>query len=146
MGIVSPTYEGIVSDVKTIAKISHQYGVPLIVDEAHGAHFIYGAQFPKSALECGADVVIQSLHKTLPSMTQTAILHKKGNLVSIDQLKFYLQVYQTSSPSYVLMASIDSCLIWMKENARVYMMDYDIKLKKVYKELYKLKNIWHLSS
>ena len=144
--IVSPTYEGIVSDVKTIAKISHQYGVPLIVDEAHGAHFIYGAQFPKSALECGADVVIQSLHKTLPSMTQTAILHKKGNLVSIDQLKFYLQVYQTSSPSYVLMASIDSCLIWMKENARVYMMDYDKKLRKVYKELDKLKNIWHLSS
>lgn len=144
--IVSPTYEGIVSDIKTIVEISHQYGVPLIVDEAHGAHFIYGVQFPKSALECGADVVIQSLHKTLPSMTQTAILHKKGNLVSIDQLKFYLQVYQTSSPSYVLMASIDSCLIWMKENARVYMMDYDKKLKKVYKELDKLKNIWHLSS
>ncbi len=144
--IVSPTYEGIVSDVKTIAEISHKYGVPLIVDEAHGAHFVYGTQFPKSALECGADLVVQSLHKTLPSMTQTGILHKKGNLVSVDQLKFYLQIYQTSSPSYVLMASIDSCLIWMEENAETCMQDYERKLKGIYRELAQLKNIWHLSS
>jgi len=65
--ITSPTYEGIVSDIEKISEICHRYGVPLIVDEAHGAHFTFGDIFPKSALECGADVVIQSLHKTLPS-------------------------------------------------------------------------------
>lgn len=144
--IVSPTYEGIVSNVKAIAEISHKYGVPLIVDEAHGAHFVYGSQFPKSALECGADLVIQSLHKTLPSMTQTGILHKKSKLVSTEQLKFYLQVYQTSSPSYVLMASIDSCLMWMKQNAKTCMKDYSRKLEQIYKETVQLKNIWCLSS
>ena len=75
--IVSPTYDGIVSDVEAIAKIVHKAGLPLIVDEAHGAHFAYGDAFPKSALELGADAVIQSVHKTLPSLTQTALLHVK---------------------------------------------------------------------
>ena len=77
--IVSPTYDGIVSDVEAIAKIVHKAGLPLIVDEAHGAHFAYGDAFPKSALELGADAVIQSVHKTLPSLTQTALLHVKNN-------------------------------------------------------------------
>ena len=73
--MVSPTYDGIVSDVKAIADVAHKAGIPLIVDEAHGAHFAYGDAFPKSALELGADAVIQSVHKTLPSLTQTALLH-----------------------------------------------------------------------
>ena len=77
--IVSPTYDGIVSDVKEIARVVHQAGLPLIVDEAHGAHFRYSEVFPQSALELGADVVIQSVHKTLPSLTQTAVLHMKCN-------------------------------------------------------------------
>ena len=79
--IVSPTYEGVVSNIKEIARICHKYNVPLIVDEAHGAHFLYGDSFPKSAVQCGADIVIQSLHKTLPALTQTGLLHVQGNLV-----------------------------------------------------------------
>ena len=67
--IVSPTYDGVVSDVEKIAETVHRAGLPLIVDEAHGAHFHFGAIFPDSALDCGADVVIQSVHKTLPSLT-----------------------------------------------------------------------------
>lgn len=143
--VVSPTYEGIVSDIKKISEISHRYNIPLIVDEAHGAHFPYGKGFPKSALESGADLVIQSLHKTLPAMTQTGILHKKSSIVSEEKLKFYLQVYQTSSPSYVLMASIDACLNWMITNQKEYMERYRERLRQVYKELTKLRYIWHLS-
>lgn len=76
--VVSPTYDGIVSDVEKIVEICHGCGIPLIVDEAHGAHFRYHKGFPVSALDLGADVVIQSLHKTLPAFTQTSILHVKG--------------------------------------------------------------------
>ena len=103
--ITSPTYEGVVSDIRAIADAAHEYGIPLIVDEAHGAHLEYAVQchsFPKSALEYGADIVIQSLHKTLPCFTQTAILHVKGKLVDQDRVSRYLSMFQTSSPSYLL--------------------------------------------
>ena len=92
--VVSPTYDGIVSDVEKIVEICHGCGIPLIVDEAHGAHFRYHKGFPVSALDLGADVVIQSLHKTLPSFTQTSILHVKGDLVDRERLEHYLQIFQ----------------------------------------------------
>ncbi len=119
--LTSPTYEGICSDIGSIAEISHAHGIPLIVDSAHGAHLPFmekqnpsgTAEFPASALSKGADLVVESLHKTLPSLTQTAILHKKSGLVDEARLEYYLQVYQSSSPSYVLMASIDNCLSYM---------------------------------
>ena len=78
--VVSPTYDGIVSDIEAIAGIVHERGIPLIVDEAHGAHFPFGkeAGFPVSALGLGADVVIQSLHNTLPALTQTSVMHVKA--------------------------------------------------------------------
>lgn len=72
--ITSPTYDGVVSDVVSIAQIAHAHGVPLIVDEAHGAHFGFGGDFPENAIKLGADAVILSLHKTLPAFTQTALL------------------------------------------------------------------------
>ena len=108
--ITSPTYEGVVSDVRKIAAIAHRYGKPLVVDEAHGAHFGFHEGYPESAVRLGADIVIHSLHKTLPSMTQTALLHVNGNLVDRRRLERYLRIFQTSSPSYVLMASMSSCL------------------------------------
>lgn len=108
--ITSPTYDGVVSDVKRIAEICHQRGIPLIVDEAHGAHFCFSEYFPESAVKLEADVVIQSVHKTLPSMTQTALLHRCSNLVDGEKLRQFMGIYQTSSPSYVLMASIDACV------------------------------------
>lgn len=111
--ITSPTYEGVVSHIEEIALLVHQYGIPLIVDEAHGAHFGLHESFPKSAITLGADIVIQSLHKTLPALTQAALLHVKfykGVKVERGLIEQFLSIYQTTSPSYVLMASIDECI------------------------------------
>ncbi|MBR5046635.1 MAG: aminotransferase class I/II-fold pyridoxal phosphate-dependent enzyme, partial [Eubacterium sp.] len=105
--ITSPTYEGIVSDVSAIKEVLTEYRVPLIVDEAHGAHFIFHDSFPKSAVECGADLVVQSVHKTLPCVTQTALLHLCSDLISEDRIQEMLSIYETSSPSYLLMASAE---------------------------------------
>lgn len=113
--ITSPTYEGIVSDIEGIAKKVHEYGALLIVDEAHGAHFGLSREFPKSAVSCNADIVIQSIHKTLMGMTQTAILHASKS-APIEKLEYYLRVYQSSSPSYVLMSSIDACIGRLEED------------------------------
>ena len=113
--ITSPTYDGVVSDIAAIAKIAHEKGIPLIVDEAHGAHFGFHPAFPESAANCGADIVVQSLHKTLPALTQSALLHLNGSLVSADRIRRYLDIYQTSSPSYVLMASMDECVRLISE-------------------------------
>lgn len=107
--IVSPTYDGVVSDVSAIARIVHEKGLPLIVDEAHGAHFGFHPYFPESSNARGADIVIHSLHKTLPSLTQTALLHMNGKIVDRGRVREYLHMLQTSSPSYVLMASMDVC-------------------------------------
>ncbi|WP_051234064.1 aminotransferase class I/II-fold pyridoxal phosphate-dependent enzyme [Butyrivibrio sp. NC3005] len=115
--ITSPTYEGILSDIGEIARICHKYSIPLIVDEAHGAHFSINEKLPKGAIHFGADLVIHSLHKTLPALTQTALLHVQGDLVDRNKLKRYLKIYQSSSPSYLFMASIDSCIEYMNHNA-----------------------------
>ena len=113
--IVSPTYDGVVSDIEKIAEIVHAKGCPLIVDEAHGAHFGFDPYFPKSANIYGADLVINSLHKTLPALTQTALLHVNGDMVNRRKVKQYLDMLQTSSPSYILMASIDACIGMLEE-------------------------------
>jgi len=114
--ITSPTYEGVVSDVKAIAEVCHRYRVPLIVDEAHGAHFGMHPCFPPSSVSQGADIVIHSVHKTLPALTQTALLHLNSELIQPSQIEFALGVYQTSSPSYVLMASVDNCVRILEES------------------------------
>lgn len=112
--ITSPTYEGIISDVAGIAEEVHQRGKILIVDEAHGAHLgLFSAA--NGAVTQGADLVIHSLHKTLPSMTQTALLHVNGSRVDRIRLRRYLSMLQSSSPSYVLMASMDSCVRFIEQ-------------------------------
>lgn len=108
--LMSPTYDGVVSDIRTIAEIVHSYQIPLIVDEAHGAHFGFHPYFPENSNRCGADVVIHSLHKTLPAPTQTAVLHINGTIAKEEQIWHYLNMLQTSSPSYILMAGIDRCV------------------------------------
>lgn len=110
MVITSPTYDGISSDVRQIAEIVHSYGIPLIVDQAHGAHFGFHPDYPESAVILGADIVIHSVHKTLPAPTQTAIVHKNGSLVDSKKLQRYLHIYQSSSPSYPLMAGIETAI------------------------------------
>lgn len=102
-----PNYYGLTYDLKSIIDLAHTYGIPVLVDEAHGVHFIAGDSFPPSAVELGADIVVQSAHKTLPAMTMGAFLHFQSSLVSRDKLQFYLQALQSSSPSYPLMASLD---------------------------------------
>lgn len=116
--ITSPTYDGIISDVRKIAEAVHARHIPLVVDEAHGAHFALSEKAPKSAVECGADIVINSLHKTLPALTQTALLHVQGTLIDRQKLREYLRVYQSSSPSYLLMASIDACIDHMEREGK----------------------------
>lgn len=138
--LVSPGYEGVVSDIAAISEAAHAHGCTVIVDEAHGAHLPFGSasaelDFPESALKKGADVVIQSLHKTLPSLTQTALLHLgKGSSrwISREQIELYLRIYQSSSPSYVFMASIDHCIRLMAgEQGKRLMKEYGKNLSAV---------------
>ncbi len=118
--LTSPTYDGVVSDIAAVAEIVHEKGIPLIVDEAHGAHFGFHPAFPESAVSQGADIVVQSLHKTLPALTQCALLHLNGSLVSAERIRRYLDIYQTSSPSYVLMASMDECIRLIREQGEAF--------------------------
>ena len=108
--VVSPTYEGRISDIRAIADIVHERGIPLIVDEAHGAHLGLADGFPKNSCQQGADLVIHSVHKTLPALTQTALLHVNGQRIDRGLLRRFLRIYQSSSPSYLLMAGIDNAL------------------------------------
>lgn len=107
--ITSPTYEGFISDIEKISDIVHRYNKILMVDEAHGSHFRFNEYFPKTSLELGGDIVIQSAHKTLPSLTQSAMLHIKSKRVDTRKLQNALSIFQTSSPSYILMSSLDNC-------------------------------------
>lgn len=133
--LVSPTYDGVVSDVETIAEAVHAYGLPLIVDEAHGAHFGFHPYFPENANVKGADLVIHSLHKTLPSLTQTALLHMNGNRADRRRVRRYLHMLQSSSPSYVLMASMDACIHQLKEDRNQWFEPYVHRLQQIRKRL-----------
>lgn len=108
--LTSPTYEGVTSDVAAISAIAHAHGARVFVDEAHGAHFGLSPEFPRSAVTLGGDLVVQSLHKTLPSLTQTGLLHLCSDSIDPAQVGFWLSIFETSSPSYLLMASMDACV------------------------------------
>ena len=108
-----PNYYGLTYDLKGLIDLAHENNIPVLVDEAHGVHFIAGDNFPSSAVELGADIVVQSAHKTLPAMTMGAFLHYQTNRVSLSKLKFYLQALQSSSPSYPLMASLDLARLYL---------------------------------
>ena len=139
--IVSPTYEGVISDVEAIVGAAHEKGIPVIVDEAHGAHFGFHPYFPENSNKKGADIVIHSLHKTLPSLTQTALLHINGNLVRREKVRRFIHMLQSSSPSYILMASMDSC-IEMLENRRQELFEpYVRSLQALREELQALKGL-----
>lgn len=108
--LTSPTYYGKVIDIKKIAESAHKYGMIVIVDEAHGAHLNFSDLLPKSATKLGADIVIQSLHKTLPALTQTSVIHVCSDEIDARALKDALRIFETSSPSYILMASAELAL------------------------------------
>lgn len=141
--LTSPSYDGVVSDIRGIARIVHEAGGILLVDEAHGAHFGLHPYFPEEALKLGADLVIQSLHKTLPSLTQTALLHVQGERVERERLRKYLRGFQSSSPSYVLMASIDRCVGLLEQRGGGFFEEYTEMLEETREKLKSL-SCFHL--
>lgn len=139
--ITSPTYEGVISDVEGIAAAAHEKGIPLIVDAAHGAHLGFGAGFSENPVRQGADAVIMSLHKTLPSFTQTALLHLCSDRIPEKAVENYLDIFETSSPSYLLMAGMDACVRMLKENGRELFVAYREQLDYFYGRAKALKSI-----
>jgi len=117
--ITNPTYYGVCSDIEAIARIVHGKGKLLLVDEAHGSHFYFHEQLPVSAMEAGADMAAQSTHKTLTSMTGSSMLHVKEGRVDLDKLKFFLQLVQTTSPSHVMLASLDTARYIMEKHGHM---------------------------
>ncbi len=113
--ITSPTYDGIISDIAEIANAVHEAGAVLMVDEAHGAHLDLSSCFVGGAVKGGADLVVQSLHKTMPSLTQTAIAHVCSERIDTCRFTDALSIFETSSPSYLLMSSIDECINYMQD-------------------------------
>lgn len=106
--MVYPTYYGVCGDIEAIAHLTHQHNIPLLIDEAHGPHFAFHPALPTPALAAGADLVVQSTHKVLTAFTQAAMLHCRGNLINPSRISQALQFVQSTSPSYLLLASLDA--------------------------------------
>ncbi|MGH2412899.1 MAG: aminotransferase class I/II-fold pyridoxal phosphate-dependent enzyme, partial [Microcystaceae cyanobacterium] len=106
--IVYPTYHGVCGDIEAIVKVTHRYNIPLLVDEAHGAHFTFHPALPPSALSAGADLSVQSIHKVLGAMTQASMLHLQGKRIDFQRISNALQLLQSTSPNYLLLASLDA--------------------------------------
>jgi arginine decarboxylase len=105
--VTTPNYHGIGVDLQGFADLVHSHGKPLLVDEAHGAHYGFHRGLPPSALSCGADIVVQSTHKMLTAMTMGAMLHVQGHLINREMIRDRLAMLQSSSPSYPILASLD---------------------------------------
>ena len=141
--LTSPNYEGIIcKNLKEIIELAHSYKIPVLVDEAHGAHLLLDEELKESdAIRCGADLVVMSLHKTLPAMTQTALLHLQGDLIKAENVDHALDVFETSSPSYILMASVAECIEYVKNEGKHRYGKYKEWLEELYAECRKLKHI-----
>lgn len=139
--ITSPTYDGIVSDIRSIAEVVHEKNIPLIVDEAHGAHFGFSKGMPENAVKLGADAVIVSVHKTLPAFTQTALLHICSDRISQSKIEKFLVIYETSSPSYILMAGIDRCINEIDKNRESLFNKLEQNLSDFYDKVKDLNNL-----
>lgn len=126
--VPSPTYAGVECDLRGIAKAAHEAGVPLLVDAAHGAHLGLSPAFGENAVRAGADLAVMSLHKTLPALTQCALLHLGGAFVNEAALRGAVNTFQTSSPSYVLLASIDACLRLLEKDGPALFAAYEARL------------------
>lgn len=136
--ITSPTYEGVISDIRIIAEIAHRYGIYLIVDEAQGAHLNF-MEGHETAMEQGADIVIESLHKTMPALTQTSLLHVMDPKLD-ERVRRYLQIFQTSSPSYIFMQSMEKAVAFGANNRAVF-VEYGRRLEIFAEKCDNLRNI-----
>lgn len=119
--LINPTYHGIISDVARIAEIVHAYNIPLLVDEAHGPHLCFHEDLPPTALEVGADASVQGTHKILSAFTQASMLHIRGNLINKERLEATLRLLQSTSTSYLLLASLDAARAQMAGYGRQLM-------------------------
>ncbi|SDJ71984.1 aminotransferase class I/II-fold pyridoxal phosphate-dependent enzyme [Salimicrobium halophilum] len=141
--VTYPDYFGRTYDLEAIVRFAHDKGMPVLVDEAHGVHFSLHDNFPKDALSTGADVVVQSAHKMAPAMTMGAYIHIQGSLVSRERLRSKLQVVQSSSPSYPILASLDLARNYLAEWKEGNLFSF---LKKVREELDSFTDQWEVSS
>ena len=139
--LTSPTYEGRISELKAISDYLHEQNIPLLVDEAHGAHLSLHPTFEGSAVAAGADLVVQSLHKTLPALTQTALLHVNGPLVSLDRVRTNFKMLQTSSPSFLLLSSVDQCISALEERSDELFLTLQQNLLNFYEITKRLKQL-----
>ncbi len=126
--VTSPTYEGVVSDIEKIASICKERGVPLLVDEAHGCLWKFSDDLPKAALECGADAVVHSLHKTGGSFSQSSVLHiSKDSKINPEEVEANLGMLQSTSPSYMLLASLDAARAYLSSEYGRQRVDCAVK-------------------
>jgi len=133
--LTNPNYYGVCSDLKKIAEIVHKHGKVLMVDEAHGPHMAFSDRLPMTALESGADIVIQSTHKTLPSFTQTGLIHVGSDRIDLNKLRDRFQLYTTTSPSYLFTLSNELAAAYMDGEGREK-LDWNItKIEEVIKRL-----------
>jgi len=133
-----PDYFGNTYSIDEMIDRAHKSGIPVLVDEAHGVHFSLGTPLPPSSLNLGADVVVQSAHKMAPAMTMASYLHIKGNLVNSAKIARYLQVIQSSSPSYPLMASLDLARSFLETTTKEQLQSAIDSVEEMKKEMRKL--------
>lgn len=144
--ITSPTYEGFLSELEEIVKTAHKHQIPVLVDEAHGAHLPFCERRKEgvvSAVTAGADLVVQSVHKTLPALTQTALLHmthEGSQRISMERLRYFMRVFQSSSPSYPLMASIERSIAFAAGHRELFEA-HERRLEDFYRAASKLRNM-----
>jgi len=139
--IVSPTYEGRIADIEKIAGTVHKRGIILIVDEAHGAHLGMADGFAPNSCQAGADIVIHSVHKTLPALTQSALLHVNGKLADRERIERFLRIYQSSSPSYILMAGIENAIDMIENDGERLFKNFYDRYTYMMKELSKCRKL-----
>lgn len=142
--IINPTYYGIASNLKLICEIAHSYQVPVLVDEAHGAHLAFHEDLPLSAMEAGADLAASSTHKLVGSLTQSSILLHQGSLVDPKYVKSVLNLTQTTSPSYILLASLDIARREMALSGREYIQKAIDLTRKAKEQLSKFEGVYVL--
>ena len=141
--LTSPSYFGIGADIESIADFCKQQGIYLLVDEAHGAHFSFSSELPESAMVLGAHASSVSFHKTLPSLTQSSVLNLSHKLKDSEilRIKYYHRIFQSSSPSYPMMASMEMARYLMEEHGEALYKELINELRLLKLELSKLKGV-----
>lgn len=139
--LTHPNYYGVCSDMEAIAEIVHSYGKVLMVDEAHGPHMKFDDRLPKSALDCGADIVIQSTHKTLAGFTQTSMIHVGSDRIDLTKLRDRFQLYTTTSPSYIFTLSNETAAAYMDAEGRGKLEDAVTQSLHLIEELKKIPRV-----